>query len=335
MRTQRRLRFFALALVPLCGGGLLLTRPGAPLHAQSVPSDPPKTVDCQSGTAQWISAPHTAELGSGVQFSQDDAVLKTNAAVALFDKDNNVISAKAQGPVHIYDPQDDLVGQHGSVDFTKHLATLTDNIVLVVKPGKREAAAGDASLRKQFKDPATLTCQKMTYDYRFKVGRIPGPLTVTQTVQTKDGSPQTRILTADAGLYNGKAETVQLVGDVKVTFSDGSIVEGDTRPKGKPVLINIKEGAEAITVPFDTKGHFTVKPQAKSSKDDASDDDGPDLSLPVPPPHAPAPSGSPAAPAPAPPAPASPAPSSQAEPGQTLAPAPPAQTPAAAPAGRP
>ena len=327
MRTSRQIaRLTALALFPAAAAGLFLTHSGAVLHAQSAaPAAAPETVSYASGAAQWLSAPRSLELSQGVQFGQDDAVLKTDAAVALLDGDQNLVSAKAQGPVHLYDSQDDLTGQHGSVDFTKHMATLRDSIVLVVKPGKREAGAGGSSLRKQFKDPATLTCQMMTYDYRFKIGKIPGPLTVTQVIQTKEDGLQTRTLTADAGLYNGKAETIQLVGDIKGTYSDGSKIEGDTRQLGKPVVINIKEGSESIFVPFKTTGVFPVKPQAKGSS--ASPDDEPDLTLPVPPPHistsADRPTASTQAPIPAPPSPVPPA--------VTTPPAS-AQTPSAAPA---
>ena len=318
MRTSRSI---GLIVFPLAVGGFLLARTGAAIHAQgSAPAKAPEYVTYKSGMGQWLSAPHTAELSQGVQFGQGDATLKTDAAVALFDNNQQVISAKAEGPVHIFDPQDDLTGQHGTVDFTKHLATLRDNIVLVVKPGKREATAPGGALRKQFKDPATLTCSEMTYDYRYKIGRIPGPLTVTQVIQTQDDGLQTRTLTADAGLYNGKAQTIQLVGDIKGTYSDGSVIQGDTRLLGKPVLINIKEGSEAIFVPFNTQGHFTVHSQPNNVKDSTNTDDEPDLTLPVPPPHVPGPSDAPVASAPPPP---------------SSAPA--AQTPAAptAPAGKP
>ena len=293
---MRRSRTIVWVLFPVAATGVYLAYSGAVLHAQSSAgtssaAKTPKYVSCQFGTTQYLSTPRTVLLNQGVEFGQDDTTLKTDAAVALLDKDQHLISAKAAGAVHIYDTQDDLVGQHGSVDFTKHLATLQDGIVLIVKPGKREANAAGSSPRKQFKDPATLTCQGMTYDYRNKIGRIPGPLIVTQAFQSKDG-PQTRTLTADAGLYNGKAETIQLVGDIKGTFSDGSVIEGDTRPGGKPVLINIKEGSEAIFVPFKTIGHFTVKSQ---SDDETDKDDEPDLTLPVPPPHTPSAVGAPPA----------------------------------------
>lgn len=302
-KIMRRSRFIAGLVFPVLALAGLLTRSGAVSHAQggsAVPAKTPQYVTYQSGTAQWLSAPHTLSLSQGVQFGQDDAVLKTEAAVALLDKDQNLVSAKAQGPVHLYDTQDDLTGRHGSVDFTKHIATLQDGIVLVVRPGKRETGAAASSPRKQFKDPATLTCAAMTYDYRYKIGRIPGPLTVTQVIQTKDNGPQTRTLTADAGLYNGKAQTIQLVGSITGAYSDGSVIQGDTRQLGKPVVISIKEGAESIFVPFKTQGHFPVNssdPKTKGGSSTDDNDDGPDLTLPVPPPHAPGAAGTPLAPA--------------------------------------
>ncbi len=280
-----------LRALPFVGiGALLLTRFGLTSHAAApaagplapMPVEAPKFVTYESGAAQWLSAPRSVSLSQGVTFGQDDATLKTDAAVALLDKDQNLVSAQAQGPVTINDPQDNLTGLHGSIDFTHHLAKLQDNVILVVKPGKRETNLKEGSPRKQFKDPATLTCALMTYDYRRKIGRVPGPLTVTQVVQTSDG-PETRVLTADAGLYNGKAQTIQLVGDIHVTNSDGTKIIADTRPSGKPVVIGTKEGEEYIEVPFRTRGVFpgNSAETSGSDKDNSTDED---LTVPAPPP---------------------------------------------------
>ncbi len=278
-------------LLPIVGIGLLLTRFGGTLHAgpaDTKPAEAPKFVTWKAGAAQYLNLPRTVEMSEGVTFGQDDATLVTDAAVALMDKEQNLVSAQAQGPVTITDPQDHLTGQHGSIDFTHHLAKLQDNIVLIVKPGKREAEAKEGSPRKQFKDPATLTCQIMTYDYRRKIGRVPGPLTVVQNFQTEDG-PETRTLTADAGLYNGKAETIQLVGDIRVVYSDGSKLVADTRPSGKPVVIGTKEGEEYVKIPFPTTGMTPLKNQTDSG---SSKDDSTDADLTVPPaPPAPNPGG--------------------------------------------
>ena len=310
------------AILPGAAAGLLLLAHFAPtLHAaDAAPPHPsprvaaPQTVTYAFGAAQWLNAPRSVEMTQGVTFGQDDATLKTEAAVALLDKEQHLLSAQAAGPVHIFDPQDDLTGLHGRIDFTRHLATLESNIVLQVKPGKREGQAAAGSPRKQFKDPATLTCQAMTWDYRRKIGRVPGALKVVQVIQTKDG-PETRTLTADAGLYNGRLETIQLVGTVHLQTSAGDVFTADTRPSGKPVVIGTREGAEFLHIDFPSGGILAVRPEDKeknatgqnakggSGKDTVQDNtDDTDLTVPAPPPtKAPA---APASPAPdaAPPA---------------------------------
>ena len=266
MRTQRTLLLsaFLVAAVPAL---LLPPRTEGTLRAAPAPAaKPPGDVGAVIGLTKYLADPRSTALSQGVQFTQDDAVMQTDHATALHDKDGYLLSADAPGLVHLYDPQDDLTGQHGTIDFTNHLAKLSGNVVLRVTPGKREADAPGGSPRRQFKDPATLTCALMTYDYRRKVGKIPGPLTVHQIIQRKDGSV-TRTLTADAGLYSGRAQTILLVGSVKGEDSDGSVINADTRASGKPIVIGIKEGAEYLSVPFRTTARLKVKPQADDGKE--------------------------------------------------------------------
>ena len=259
------------------------------LHAAPAPAaKPPSDVGAQFGLTKYLADGRSTALSEGVWFTQDDAVMQTDHATTLHDKDGYLLSADAPSPVHLYDPQDDLTGQHGTIDFTNHLAKLSGNVVLHVTPGKRETDAPEGSPRRQFKDPATLTCDVMTYDYKRRIGKIPGPLTVRQIIQ-RPGGPLTRTLTADAGLYSGRAQTILLVGTVKGQDSDGSVVNADTRASGKPIVIGIKEGAEYLIVPFKVTGTYKVKPQADDGKETG---DGLDEVPPVPP----APAGSAEAP---------------------------------------
>ena len=291
MRTQRPLlrRPFVLSALLLAAAPALLTgRTGGELRAAPAPAaKPPGDVGAVIGLTKYLADPRLTALSEGVQFTQDDAVMQTDHATALHDKDGDLLSADAPGPVHLYDPQDDLTGQHGTIDFTNHLAKLSGDVVLRVTPGKREADSADGSPRRQFKDPATLTCALMTYDYRRKVGKIPGPLTVRQIIQRPDG-PVTRTLTADAGLYSGRAQTILLVGTVKGEDSNGNVTNADTRASGKPVVIGIKEGAEYLIVPFKVTARFKSKTPADDGKEGG---DGLD-ELPSVPPAPVSPSGS-------------------------------------------
>lgn len=257
--------------------------------APAPPTKPPSDVGTQVGLTKYLADGRSIAMSQGVRFTQDDAVLQTDNATVLQDKDQSLLSADAPGLVHLYDPQDDLTGQHGTINFPSHLAKLAGSVVLRVTPGKREATAAEGSPRRQFKDPATLTCAVMTYDYRRRIGKIPGPLTVHQVIQRKEG-PVTRTLTADAGLYSGRAQTILLVGSVKGQDSDGNVIVADTRASGKPIVIGIKEGAEYLSIPFKTNAILKVKPQEDDGKDGG---DGLDEVPPVPPAAAPSTGGAP------------------------------------------
>jgi len=291
MRTLRPVRpklILGSVLVLAAVSTLLPGRTRGRLRAAPAPpAKAPSDVGTQVGISKYLADGRSIAMSQGVQFSQDDAVLKTDNATALLDKEHNLLSAEAPSPVHLYDPQDDLTGERGTINFPSHLATLSGNVVLRVTPGKREANAPAGSPRRQFKDPATLTCAVMTYDYRRKIGKVPGPLTVRQVYQRPEG-PLTRTLTADAGLYSGRAQTILLVGSVKGRDSDGNVIVADTRASGKPVVIGIKEGAEYLSVLFKINGTFKVKPQTDDGKDTG---DGLDDVPPVPPAPA-SPSGS-------------------------------------------
>ena len=261
-------RAFSLWPALLTGGFTFALGAAVSDPAPSKPAAPvsPQFVTYDAGAAEWLNAPRTVSMSKGVTFTQNDAVLKTDAAVANLDDKQNLLNAESKGPVHLYDSQNDLTGKQGFVDFTKHLAKLQNDITLVVKPGASEADAPAGSLRSRFKDAATMTCQELTYDYRRKFGRVPGPLTVRQVIQQKTG-PLTRTLTADAGEYDGRAQTVTLIGNVQGRDSDGNIIRASTKGSGKPVVIGIKEGAEFIRIPFPTTGTLPVK-----NEDDAPDD---------------------------------------------------------------
>ncbi len=233
------------ALLLLAGSVLLLHAAPSPAAARGAtpPVRPSQTVSYEAGNARWLNAPRTVEMSQGVTFNQDDAYLKTAAAVVALDDQQRALNAKSGTAVHLYDTQNDLTGAQGFVDFTRHLATLTGNIVLVVKPAPNTSPA---SVRSQFKDAATLTCALMTYDYRQKIGRVPGALTIHQ----KD-----RVLTADTGEYDTRAQTVVLKGNVHGHNGDGEI-------HAPYVKMGLQEGKEYIFLPGPSiHGHFNVPPE--------------------------------------------------------------------------
>jgi lipopolysaccharide export system protein LptA len=190
------------------------TAPSSPAASATGSSADDDSVTYDSGPARYIDKLKQWEMTGGVTLNQGDTYLKTDAALVNLDKDLSAESARSLAPVHLYDDQNDVTADHGVIDFKTHIATLTDHITLIARSDK----APVGSLQSQSKTPATMTCDTIIYDYRHKTGRIPGSLTIHQ----KD-----RVLTADSGTYDGTAKTVTLVGHVKGTQSDGSVMSTD------------------------------------------------------------------------------------------------------------
>jgi lipopolysaccharide export system protein LptA len=225
------------------GCAIALALAAASAVAAAPAGDTNSYVTYDAGFSRWLNAPKTVEMSQGVNFQQGDAVLKTEAAVVTLDEQQRARSAKSLAPVHLFDPQNDLTAKRGAIDFTKRVATLADNIVLTVKPAAK-AAKPNGGLRSRYKDPATITCESIVYDYKKKVAHVPGALTVHQ----KD-----RVVTADSAEYDGNGQVVTLLGHVHGRDKDGNVIE-----TSKLVMV-IKEGAESITIPVPTHGKFRVK----------------------------------------------------------------------------
>ncbi len=238
----------------------LLALASVALVAAPLAAAPQKPVTYAAGASLWLNAQHQAQMSQGVTIQQDDATLQTQAAIVNFDDQQHALNAVSRAPVHLWDTQSDLTGQHGTVDFTTHVATVTDNIVLTVKPGPQNADAPKGSIKARFKDPATLTCALMTYDYRRKFGTVPGPLTIHQ---------RDRVLTADSGTYDGRLQIITLIGHVHGQNGDGEV-------DAPEATIGVREGEEFILITKPTHGILS-HPDTLNQGDngDGSTDTGP------------------------------------------------------------
>jgi len=198
----------------------------------SKPEDRMVTYD--AGFSRWLSAPRTVEMSQGVSFQQGQAFLKTDAAVVHLDSKMNAVNAQSLSRVHLYDSSNDLTGNTGEVDFVHHIASLHGKVVLVTQrkaPGETDS------------EPATLTCDNLDYDYKKKIGTIPGALVVHQ----KD-----RILYADKGVYDTASQTITLTGNVH-----GHDVQGNNL-QGPNATVIVTPGQESVTLQGPIHGSFPV-----------------------------------------------------------------------------
>jgi lipopolysaccharide export system protein LptA len=231
------------------------------------------TVVYDSGPAQYIDKDHRWLMTGGVQFRQGDAYLETKSALVNLDQDMKAHDAKSLAPVHLWNAQDDLTGTNGFIDFSTHIATVKKNVTLIAKPDTDPGQA-KSSVRRQFKEPATVLCDEVVYNYRKRTGHIPGPLTVHQ----KD-----RTLTADSADYDGYRKEVVLHGHVHATLKDGSVIDAPE------VQIGIEEGHEWIYLPNRIHGVLSTK-KDKDENSNATPTPAPPPALP-PIPEAPESSG--------------------------------------------
>jgi hypothetical protein len=226
-----------LAIAIITREGSAVPSPTQPTTAAAVPASSPsqdKTVTYDAGYSRWLSAPRTVEMSQGVSFQQGEAFLKTDAAVVHLDSKMNAVNAQSLSKVHVFDPSNDLVGDTGDIDFVHHVASLHGNVVLITKkqaPGETDNV------------PAKLTCDIMNYDYRKKIGTVPGPLTVHE----KD-----RVLHADQGVYDTAAQTVTLTGNVHGQDSRGNMLQGPT------AVVSVTPGQESVTLQGPIHGSFLV-----------------------------------------------------------------------------
>lgn len=243
--------------------GPVLPMPVTATAAPSAPATDDDTVTYDSGPSQYIDKDHRWLMTGGVLFQQGDAYLQTQSALVNLDSDMKAQDAKSLAPVHLWNKQDDLTGTHGTIDFTTHVATLRDHIMLIAKPDSKPSNSKE-SVRRQFKEPATITCDVIVYNYRKRTGHIPGEVTIRQKHRT---------VTADSADYDGFRKLVVLKGHVHAVQDDGMVVNAPE------VQIGIEEGHEWLSIPTHVNGTI---PGKKVKEEDDDGDSGQEQPAPPP-----------------------------------------------------
>ncbi len=212
-------------------------------------------------------------LSGGVIFKSVDSVLRTDAATY----NDKAQIATSPGALQIDDAQNTITAGKGVAYYKKRLADFVGNVRLVIRPRPQDKNASEGSLRREFKDPVTVLCESLQYNWRRKIGTATKGLTFKQ---------KSRTLTADKAVYDGRAETLKLIGNVR-----GVDKEDDIR--AATVLIGLKEGAEFLEIsgskdqPF-VQGSFRVpddtenKPGEEEVPEAAPDPAAPSPTAPAP-----------------------------------------------------
>ncbi|MBC8137571.1 MAG: LPS export ABC transporter periplasmic protein LptC [Fibrella sp.] len=173
-------------------------------------------------------------LTGSVVIKSEDSTLNTQKAT--YNGDTQIASAPTR--LRLDDKQNTLTADEGVAYYSTRDADFSGNVVINARPKQNGTTnAPKGSLRRNFKDPVTITCDKVRYNWRTKKAVLTGNLTIKQ---------KNRTITGDRGLYDGVAETVTLVGNIKSRNPSGE--KGDAPGKNARAVASFREGDEYVDV---------------------------------------------------------------------------------------
>lgn len=172
-------------------------------------------------------------LTGDAQLSHKD--VKFLSDTVLYNYDTRI--ASAPGKLRIEDPQNTLTGNSGVAYYKKELryADLTGDVKIIARPKQDDPKATVNSLRKEFKSPVTITCDKLRYWWKQKRGFTDTNVKITFTHKDKNWT-----ITGGSLEYFGDTERALLKGNVVAVNDKGERILSDTAD------ITFKEGEEKV-----------------------------------------------------------------------------------------
>ncbi len=277
--------FFVSTTFGVLGLNALCAQSGA--APQNTAGGPKQKINVKADKYSAISATGIQTLAGNVRFTSDSTVMQTGSAQYNY----NTSVAVAPGNIKIDDARNTLVGNSGKAYYKTHDAVIQGNVKIIVRPKPGSASAPEGSMRREFKDPVTIFCDKVVYNWRSHIAVGTGNLTLKQV--TSDGTRRTA--TAKRLVYYTQDERLILEGDVDAMDSKGQKLKG---PEATAIT---REGAEEFRMEKGAVAEILVEDEDESgSTKNAAPPVDPDT-LPVKPSGTPKPS-----PATTPPPPATP-----------------------------
>jgi len=258
--------FGPVAALLLCAGAIV-ARPQAKDAAKTASKPAPKSEDkkpvpwnIQFDSMESNESAGETEFKNVVAVSDEGTTMHSDNW-RLYQKKKTAV---ATGNLRMTDPQADATGKQADIDYAKgkRLLVLTGDVEIVVKPKKAKESAppppgpapvavenGTATLKDPNADedssdsvrkhPATITCDKLEYEYAKdkKHATLTGSFKVVQKL-----SDRTRTLTSEHAEWFGLEDRILLHPPVHVEDTKG--LKGfDTN---EPVTVFVTEGDERI-----------------------------------------------------------------------------------------
>lgn len=223
--SRRMMIFVVLA----AAGGLVAICPRVP--AEEKPAAAPKKAEPEIvhiEHADVVEKPLTAgklqRYQGHVRIRHLDTVLLTEDVVV----DEQAGTATFSGKLTITSSDSDITGSRGIAYFKKRTGVVEGDVVMIIKPKKSENPGSDKE--NPAKQPTTVSCPKIEYNYRKKI------ITATGGVSFKQPN---RSMHADKAIFDQNKEFLVLTGNVSAVDEKGQ----EFSAPGK-VEISLKEGDE-------------------------------------------------------------------------------------------
>ena len=205
--------------------------------------------------------------GTDFKYTEKDTVITGDKA--RYDRRNEILDTESN--LVLDDPKHHATGDKAHIERNKHLAIITGNVIIVLKPETAppdpNAAPNPDKDRQNAQDEkkrgGTITCDRVEDFYQRKFSVLNGHLVFKQRFVNDKGETVERTMTADHAEYDGKKDLLHLFGPVD--FQDS---EGQEMHTKEDVIVGTKEGEETT----EYKGPVIIK--TKAIKDDNGDNNG-------------------------------------------------------------
>gem|GEM_PF-6662583 len=214
------------------------------------------------GHGRWSGDENILTVDGPVTFLQGKA--KVDMVGAVYNRTTD--TADSSSPITITDTDTTVTGDHGSINFSSHVAILQGHIKMAILP-KSEDKVSEPEVKK----PTTILCDQINYNYRAKKAHTIGGVIIKQPTSG-------RTVTADIGFYDASTKIVDLDGHVIGKSTDGKIVK---TPHAKLSIDPKDEWLDATgpitgVIPVnDADNPATPAPPAKNGKPDTPTDSTP------------------------------------------------------------
>lgn len=163
----------------------------------------------------------------------------------------------APGKLQVDDDQNTIVGDRGQADYGRKIARITGAVTVTARPKPGGEDAPEGSVRREFKNPVTITGSEVVYNWKTRVADTSKDTVIRFTAQDR-----TWTVTADRIQYRGNEETAFLEGNVVAR------TDRDEELRGAGAVVVLADGKETIDIAKVQKGSkFIVEDKDEDKAD--------------------------------------------------------------------